>query len=74
MGRDLLFARSMRGPTSSSELEVHGHLHKTRHCRPWEKITLPPCSAMRAAGWSLSPDGDYRDEWGRCLCGYQQPW
>lgn len=60
MGRDLLVARSVRGPADSSEPEVHGHLHKTGHCRPWEKMILPPCSALRAGGWSPSPDSDHR--------------
>ena len=74
MGRDLLVARSVRGPADSSEPEVHGRLHKTGDCRPWEKMILPPCSALRAGGWSLLPDSNRRGERGRRFSGYQQLW
>jgi len=75
MGKDLLVARSVRSPADNSEPEVRGHFHKTGHCRPWEKMVLPPCFALRAAGWSLSPtDRDCSGERGKILSGHQQPW
>lgn len=74
MDRDLLIVRSMKGPANSSESEDHGHLCKTGHCRPWEKIILSHFSAMSAGGCSLLPDSDFRLSRGRNLSGYQQPW
>lgn len=48
--RDILTARSMEGPANSSELEGYGHLYKTGHYRPWEKIILSHFSALGSGG------------------------
>lgn len=57
LGRTFI-VRSMRGPADSSEAEVHGCLHKTGQCRPWQNMLLSP-SAPKAAelssgcGWRM---------------------
>lgn len=54
MDRDLLIARSMKGLANSSEPEDHGHLCKTGHYRPWDKIILSHFSALTAGHCHLT--------------------